>query len=439
MNENEVQSLSTNSSYSNISFNNTKVKVYISGGGPDHPDPYIKSWTRRRTPYNLGLAMMLCIIILFIIVILPLYSVVPKEYKSTNGSFVRHNDIEKENNFMILTINQSNEMELVSTLPSGTVITYHCHSCKYNYSSIPNHISLYKMLLCLNNGNCHLNTNYVWTMFIGDSNTRNSMVAMFDSLKTQIKPHSTFKVIDSMNNIIWQKSTEFMNKNMYPDELKGFVHPKWSDKEWFVIIYEKNGAIKYFIRISFRFLVNINPSNSQYNLTEFKFINDDFNKNIGFYNISFNLNNPIVLKLSKLKSKPDILYLCHGLWGIEQLVENEQLKNRNYSNQTWYNYLNIANYLKYWNVDKHIDIFWITNFHINYHNSINNQLIDYDFIQTKLYAEMINIGIFSIYDIVKNNTNELVLPHSYHYNHIVSDMFQKFVVQTLLHKMCRDV
>eukprot|EP01084_Bolivina_argentea_P094972 170745_1 len=149
---------------------------------------------------------------------------------------------------LVYEIYFNNTTAIVYELQSTSSLnTFNKHHCTCN--------SLYTMLLQLNNGNCTSNNTYIWIMLIGDSNSRHSFTSFYTLLKTQINLNKDINIL-SMNHIMKQKFFQLKENNEFPNELStNDGDERFIDDELFITIQ------KYFIRISFRFLMNLYPSN----------------------------------------------------------------------------------------------------------------------------------------------------------------------------------
>eukprot|EP01084_Bolivina_argentea_P085208 153994_1 len=249
----------------------------------------------------------------------------------------------------------------------------------------------YSLLLCLIENKCVLNKKVFWLMFTGDSNTRNTVQHLVYSLSHK----SNVQVIDDITN------------RLLP-HLKCDV--QWMDREWIII------ANEYIFRVSLRFEKSGNLNRT------LNYIFDDYNNiadgaPINIQNVSS------MWKYVSSVSKPDIMYVSQGLWGIQGLKQNTEQSNG-------WTHNDIANLLKYWQDVKNINVFWVTNFRIKHHGTIRNELIEYDVKQTKINAERCGVPVFSLWDTITGSIYQQI--GDYHYGSKGQNIYQKFVVESIL-------
>ena len=158
-------------------------------------------------------------------------------------------------------------------------------------------------------------SNYLWLMFIGDSNTRGTVLALIQDVGHQVRiNHFKFdsKIViklESINESLKDRhKMELIKKALNQNNSKHFNETinlikkynlqntfdwKWIDREWILKIYNRDSSkFVYYIRISFRFMMNWNGGkidkfgkpifNPSYNMSKFKWIASDFD-NFGFF------------------------------------------------------------------------------------------------------------------------------------------------------------
>jgi len=261
--------------------------------------------------------------------------------------------------------------------------------------------SMWLLVSLLNNNfNANKSSNIIeleerdrWIVLAGDSNLKTVWNRIVQTFPIRYSKQIKSKIV----------STGFY-ENVY----------RWTDRD--VIFYFKNNTK---LRISLKFLHG--------GKNEFSRINNKWS-DIRLCNVSCDHSTSPSFQDKEFDytSKPDLLWITHGLWALNTDLTDEEADC--YGSTPFSEYINTAaQYIK--SIKNEITIIWQTNPSIAWHPKIKKSHVKLDYLCQKKLAAEYKLPLFDIYKYT-DKINQKAMGSDYHYD----DLTQQYIIDRIFNR-----